>query len=196
MSVQLLPGIKFPSAIINGAVLLDLAQGGGNGANRTSGATLTQTINTHPTQSGKWRILGWSGRVRVGITMGNNPLGSDYQMWAKFGTLVAGLAIDASMPNSASAVLPSDLSTFTDIWDPNVDPGPIVGLTNLFPETDFLPIGKTYIFPSPITIPVGAQLQFALILTPSLIGMTPAVSLAGPILRAADFSLLYEQVQL
>lgn len=194
MSLRSLPGTKFPIEALSGRfVLTDYTDLGSPGM-WTDGKVRVADLASNPPLSSRWEIIGWTARIFVGMSRTPDPGGTILPVWGKFGILLAGLAVNASLSNAEGSPvpLPSDMSTFTEVWNPNEDPGPVVN-TNSFGTTTYptKPIAATFIFPSPVVVPAGAQLQFALIMLPSLAGGYPGMSV-GPHVESADFTLLYD----
>jgi hypothetical protein len=189
-----LPGTSFSPQFAAGpptGVIYDIVPGISRGA-YTTGATRVATINTSPTLSAHWSVLGWSARLLAAFIK-IDAASTNVDAYGRWGTLKAGLGIDANLSNASKPVTPTDLSTFTEIWDPNTQDAPVLSSGVSQDDTAYLPIGETFMFPAPIKVNPGATLQFALILTPSLLGLTPFnLTALGLQIRSADFTLLYQ----
>lgn len=172
-----------------------LQVGSPNFPNKTSswdkGATRVSTVNSQPTLSQPWTIYGWSVRIRAVIGVFQRPY------FARFGNLWFGLAINANLIDtggidpassnalSGGATLPPDLSTFDKVWDG--DSLKVVDIAQQLDDTDFDLLGVTYLFPAPITIGPGSQMQMALVLNPSVIANNVAF-----VVRSCEYSLIYD----
>lgn len=205
MSLQIVPG-QFPGQTASSFMVMTNTPivGGTVGVGPTSvrsSAMRGVDLVTQPTLSQGWQLIGWSLRLRV-ATFFPDSLGEKPQPYAKFGQLLAGVAINANIPTrqTSPTILPADLSTFTEVWDPNDDCGPILRAESS-DETVYMPLAVTYIFPGgPIPIEPGTQLQFALFMLPSLVGAVPSIGSAlpgaattvlGPVIRSAAFAVMY-----
>jgi hypothetical protein len=165
----------------------------------TTGAVRTSTPSVRATLTESWRVVGFSMRCHAVLS----PVPGSALVWGRLGDVWAGLAFDTSLSDAGAdnagnssgrrgtASLPQDLSTFTKLLVGADDTLPVVAaaLTGL-PDLSVVPaavFGTTFMFPTPIDLRAGSQIQMALIKTPSL---TQGVLFS---LLSADYTLLYEQ---
>jgi hypothetical protein len=186
MSIQAITG-SFTRLQITGAVILDQQQGAS--ADWTKGAIRTMPVAIQPTLMERWRIVGFSVRAQLGIVRAlANPF---YGRWTD---LWSGLLVDTTMSefsgiqgDRGAVTLPQDLSTFAKLWSGQTDaPPPII--TSPFAITAGQGwFGLTYMLPAPIDVRLGAQISFALILMPMLLGFGMGFKVGS-----CDFSVLYD----
>lgn len=191
------PGQAFRPQFPGGtSIILDLMGLNFESAARTSGVTRVGPLQIQP-NLGRARLIGWALTLRVAIRKGTaaNIGGRSPMAYMKFGTLLAGITLNAGLNDLTAATLPSDFTTFTEVWDPNQDCGPTLSSTSDNP-LDYKPIGVIYMLPAPILIQTEEQLQFVLIMTPSAGGQATAnVTGVGPQVRFAQYTLIYETVK-
>lgn len=198
MSIRILPG-SFPELPGLGisCVAIDLATNGisfTHQNDRTPGFYASVPLAAQPTNIDSWEILAFTIQLRLGlfpIDLLGAPAG--YQVWARFGSLLAGIALDGSIPGSSGASptwppaqFPNDLSTFDTVWDGSLDD---IRFVSGSAATDAILIAKTVQLPFPPKVRAGSQLSFALIMTPSFLD-------AGVIfmVRQCKFSIVYNEI--
>lgn len=204
-----------PGFVLSDAVLSN----GANPGQRTKGATRIVEITNKPTLLEKWSIIGWTVRLRIGLIIGQLPVyGTIGDLWAGMiinnpqnsdgGTLVTNQpplwigrteALSSNLFTTISPPsLPSDLSTFSKVWEGRTDPiVPLPGTGTVdTTASDCTLIGITYPFSLPIDVRNADRLQFGLILTPSLIGGAADIHAVTNqvefIVKTASFSVLYD----
>lgn len=188
------PGQAFRPQVTGGlSIILDTIDPTGLfiDAGRTSGITRVSPLQLQP-NLGRARLIGWSLNLSVGIRKQVNVGGGTPYAYAKFGTLLAGITRNAGLSDSLAAILPNDFTTFTEVWNPNEDCGPVLNTTSNNP-LDYKPVGILYMLPAPILVQTEEQLQFVLIMTPSAIGVNSGrVPSCGVQVRFASYTLIYE----
>lgn len=161
----------------------------------TPGFTIANDVTQRPSLVRGWTIVGWTINARIGLFVGMAGRTST-KHWGKLGKLWGGIAITAGMKSQfVGAVLPTDLSTFTPIWDGAQDdirqvPDFFSGVTDY---SQYTQVSITYILNQPVEVGPGTQMQMAMVMTPSLIGIDtngPAVFL---VMGAANYGVLYDE---
>lgn len=206
VSLQRFPGSfqQNSTAFWNGILLADGPVQVPLATNYSAGAIRVAPIAPGPSLSSTWTIIGWTIRLRVAFSIAAIPP-SLTGLWARFGDLWAGLAIDSPLQNQngngpanngLSVGLPSDLSSFTKVWTPDEPIRYAPWQSNAFNDTprvraqDCQIMGTTFMLPSPVNVPPGTAMQMVLLLTPWL----------GPyngnllvfVVQSCDFTVLYE----
>jgi hypothetical protein len=191
VSSQTLPG-TFRRSLGLGPDHVVLTDLGPNFADWTTGAVRVSPMPIWPSLMQRWRVLGFSTRGRLYGVRVNPPT------FGRLGKLLVGLLVDAPLTDAGSglpgvAQFPVDLSTFDTVWDGQQDQlrfiAPPFVPAALIPDESCGLIGKTFMFPSPVEVGSGAQMQMAAVLTPSL--TAGALNL---VLKSLDYSLIYEEL--
>lgn len=171
------------------------------GTIRDPGAIRVAPLTIQPNLTQRWVAIGWNVRARVAIA--TSPT---FQTYAKFGQLWTGLMVDSTLGNSGGiaglfplsggATFPGDFSNFDVLWGGNDDPLPVFDRNVLAPIASFPAVtawgllAKTFMFPSPIDIRSGSNMQMALVLTPSILGQFVTVKVLS-----CDFTVLYNDMR-
>lgn len=161
-------------------VITDGVNSSDAGAHWTSGAVRISTVAVPASLAQERVIIGWTLRFAVSFmkfvdfTQGGSP-----SSWATTGDLWAGILVDDLADNTGGVLLsgqrrqggasfPRDLSTFTKVWTGATDGIKQAPNADKIDDTLALPVGTTFLLPTPVTIPPGSQVQMVLILTPTL----------------------------
>lgn len=158
----------------------------------TTGAVRSADLQVQPSLTEKWQILGWTVRAHIGLFL--QAIGGG-QYHGRLGDLWGGLVVDADLPQSGApfsggAQFPPDLSTFAKIWDGGTDP--IRRCLVLTDREKYQLAQLTYTLPQPVDVRPGSNLQMAVVLTPSLMGIGPGGSSVDLVVADAYYSVLYD----
>lgn len=157
----------------------------------TPGATRVDQLPFSPTLVEKWSVIGYSVRVRLGLSRTI----TDGQMWGRLGSLWAGLISDSSLKPAQYANFPIDLSTFVKVFDGAQDeirwvtnPGSFTAPGNI-PDNTYTLIADTFMLPQPVEVRSGAQVQMCLVQTPSLLTVSAGTMQFN--VRDCTYSVIY-----
>jgi hypothetical protein len=192
------PSLAASNVFIDGGVA---GSGGAGQGDRSPGLVRVSDITPQPTLTEHWTVLGWT--VSLGLVFNVTEL----PYFGALGKLWAGLAMNAQQRNQGGlsvnpnpihkvpgqAQFPADLSTFDGVWTQDDD----VAIVSYDPTTQPLPasavpalIAKTFMFPAPVDINPGSQMQMQLVLTPGVYGWANEL-----ICTSGNWSLIYDDNQ-
>lgn len=202
---DILTGTFPPKDLFLGTVgaLIEAGNAGGVGLPPawTAGVIRVVPVGVQPSLVQRWTVLGFSVQIRIAMqftprnVFNSQPLAA----YGTFGKLYAGLLFDATTSNSGGmmngsqlpggAYFPFDLSTFTVVWDGSEDSARVIaqGAGNA-PDSSFSLLAETFMFPSPVAIRSGSNMEMALVLTPSVLSPCDA----GLIVRSCAYSVIYD----
>jgi len=155
---------------------------------RTPGGVRTSSLAVQPNLTEEWTVLGWNINVSLALIAPGSP------RWGVVGDLWAGLLIDNQLHDAGGTAAPAtqrpggssfpiDLSTFAKIFNGANDYVPSVVAVGIGAPGN---LGLTFMLPTPQPVFSGTMLQFALILTPSIL------SNVGFAVLSASYSVIYQ----